>query len=115
MAGRAGRERRVPGDDQRRRRRGLSRGARAPQSGARRVSGPIERRLEGVEALLRERELDALLGTGAANLRYLTGYTGSNGLALVAAGGERLFLTDFRYATQIESEVSDAFDRQIGK
>jgi Xaa-Pro aminopeptidase len=79
------------------------------------VSGSVDRRLEGVEALLAERELDALLVTGAANLRYLTGYSGSNGLALIGATGQRLFMTDFRYATQIETEVSDAFDRQIGK
>ena len=79
------------------------------------MSGAVASRLERLEALLAERELDALLVTGPANLRYLTGYTGSNGLALAGATGERLFLTDFRYATQIEDEVSDAFDRQIGK
>jgi Xaa-Pro aminopeptidase len=79
------------------------------------VSGSAVSRLERVDALLAERELDALLVTGAANLRYLTGYSGSNGLALVGASGERLFLTDFRYATQIEVEVSDAFDRKVGK
>jgi Xaa-Pro aminopeptidase len=78
------------------------------------VSGSVAR-LDRVDALLGERELDALLVTGAANLRYLTGYDGSNGLALVGASGERLFLTDFRYATQIETEVSEVFDRQIGK
>ena len=72
-------------------------------------------RLDRLDALLRERELDALLVTGAANLRYLTGYRGSNGLAVVAASGERLFLTDFRYATQVETEVDDAFERRIGK
>lgn len=74
-----------------------------------------ETRADRLEALLRERQLDALLVTGAANLRYLTGYRGSNGLALVAASGERLFLTDFRYATQVDTEVDDAFDKQVGK
>lgn len=72
-------------------------------------------RLKRLDALIRERELDGLLVTGAANLRYITGYTGSNGMALVGADGERLFLTDFRYATQIESEVADEFDRAIGR
>jgi Xaa-Pro aminopeptidase len=72
-------------------------------------------RLERLDALLLERELDALLVTGAANLRYLTGYSGSNGLALATAAGERLFLTDFRYATQVETDVDDEFERQIGK
>ena len=31
--------------------------------------------------------LDALIVEGAANLRYVTGYTGSSGLALVRADG----------------------------
>ena len=38
-------------------------------------------------ASLRERDLDALLVTSAVNLRYLTGFTGSSGLALIAADG----------------------------
>ena len=49
--------------------------------------------------------LDALLVQLAVNVRYLTGFTGSNGLALVAAQSARRpragrFFTDFRYATQ---------------
>ena len=40
------------------------------------------RRLAGE---LREREVDALLVEPAVDLRYLTGFTGSNGLALIAA------------------------------
>jgi Xaa-Pro dipeptidase len=45
--------------------------------------------------------LDALLVTGLTNVRYLTGFTGSNGAVLVAseASGDRL-VTDFRYITQ---------------
>jgi Xaa-Pro aminopeptidase len=57
--------------------------------------------------------LDALIVEGAANLRYLTGYTGSNGLALVRADGGGLFLTDFRYAAQIAEEVDGAFECEI--
>src|SRR3954447_7122101 len=50
-------------------------------------------------------ELDALIVTNLVNVRYLTGYTGSNG---VAGGrpGERQFFTDFRYMTQAAAEVS---------
>jgi Xaa-Pro aminopeptidase len=70
-------------------------------------------RLGRLEPLLGERELDMLLVTGPANLRYLTGYTGSNGLAAVGAAGDRLFMTDFRYATQIAEEVDAAFQREI--
>ena len=50
-------------------------------------------------------ELDALVVTNLVNVRYLTGYTGSNGVAVVAPE-RRLFLTDFRYMTQAGSEVS---------
>ena len=44
-----------------------------------------------------ERGLDVLLVTEPVNIRYLTGFTGTNGLALVGADGMRRFLTDFRY------------------
>jgi Xaa-Pro aminopeptidase len=59
-----------------------------------------------VDAELRERELDALLVYSPANLRWLTGFTGSNGAALVGPGVRR-FLTDFRYLTQAREQVPD--------
>lgn len=72
-------------------------------------------RVELLVAELRSRELDRLLVAGGANLRYLTGFTGSNGLALIdaGAGGEHRFFTDFRYATQSAEQVSDPFEREI--
>ena len=62
---------------------------------------------------LREREIDRLLVNEPVNLRYLTGFTGSNGLALIAASPERrqLFFTDFRYATQSAEQVPEGFAR----
>ncbi len=52
--------------------------------------------------------IDLLLVTDLVNVRYLTGYTGSNGLALI--GHEtRVFITDFRYTEQAEQEVGDEF------
>jgi Xaa-Pro aminopeptidase len=55
-------------------------------------------------------EVDALLITDPVNLRYVTGFTGSNGMAVV--GREiRRFITDFRYVEQAASEV-DEFDRE---
>jgi Xaa-Pro aminopeptidase len=61
------------------------------------------RRLIG--AGLENRELDAMLVTSPANVRYLTGFTGSNGAVLVLPG-ERIFFTDPRYAIQSSREVS---------
>ncbi len=56
-------------------------------------------RLERLRALLRERELDALLVTQPENRRYLTGFTGSAGTVVVSP--ERaLLLVDFRYVEQ---------------
>ena len=71
-------------------------------------------RADRLEALVRERELDALLVTDLVNVRYLTGYTGTNGLCVVGEG-LRLFLTDFRYVTQARGEVGDAFEREQGR
>ena len=70
-------------------------------------------RLERLHELLAGEELDALIVEGAANLRYLTGYTGSNGLAVVLAGGEDRFFTDFRYAAQITEELEPSFTAEI--
>jgi Xaa-Pro aminopeptidase len=68
-------------------------------------------RAERVVAELAERDLDALLVTGLVNVRYLTGFTGSNGAALVGPG-RRTFLTDFRYLSQSAEQVPD-WDREI--
>ena len=53
-------------------------------------------RADRVAARLAERELDLLLVTDLVNLRYLTGFTGTNGIAVVGPDTRR-FLTDFRY------------------
>ena len=63
--------------------------------------------------LIAGEELDALIVEGAANLRWLTGYTGSSGLALMRADGTGVFYTDFRYETQAAEEVHAAFSREI--
>src|SRR3954468_21065448 len=56
--------------------------------------------------------VDLLLISDLTNLRYVTGFSGSNGAALVGAE-QRTFLTDFRYLTQADEEVGDAFEREI--
>jgi Xaa-Pro aminopeptidase len=55
-------------------------------------------------ALLAERELDLVLVTDLVNVRYLTGFTGTNG-ACICGPDTRLFLTDFRYTERAAAEV----------
>jgi Xaa-Pro aminopeptidase len=69
-------------------------------------------RAETLAGAVADRELDALLVTDLVNVRYLTGYTGSNGLAIVGRGVRR-FVTDFRYASQVEREVPDEWTRAM--
>jgi Xaa-Pro aminopeptidase len=59
---------------------------------------------ERLEQLLGERELDRMLVTDLVNVRYLTGFTGTNG-AVVCGPGIRLFFTDFRYTERAAAEV----------
>jgi Xaa-Pro aminopeptidase len=56
--------------------------------------------------------IDVLLVTDLVNVRYLTGYSGSNGLALIGPE-ERIFISDFRYQQQAAEEVEDSFARRI--
>jgi Xaa-Pro aminopeptidase len=57
-----------------------------------------------LERALAEAELDRYLVTDLTNVRYLTGFTGTNG-ACVCGPGVRLFLTDFRYTERAAAEV----------
>ncbi len=59
-----------------------------------------------LEAAIRARDLDRFLVTDLTNVRYLTGFTGTNG-ACICGSGLRLFLTDFRYTERAEAEVSE--------
>jgi Xaa-Pro aminopeptidase len=71
-------------------------------------------RAQRVIGLLGDAGVDALLLTNLVNVRYLTGYTGSNGLALIGFG-VCAFVTDFRYVEQAAQEVDAAFDRRRGE
>src|SRR5271166_2589898 len=51
-----------------------------------------------------DEELDGFAITHPANLRYLCGYTGSNGVLLFLAG-RKVFFTDGRYTVQAREEV----------
>ena len=69
-------------------------------------------RADRVARRLAEKGVDLLLVTHGPNLRYLTGFTGSNGMAVVGKDVRR-FVTDFRYVGQAALEVPD-FDREQG-
>jgi Xaa-Pro aminopeptidase len=55
--------------------------------------------------MLEAEGLDALLVTSRPNIRYLTGFSGSAGVAVVTRG-EVLFVTDFRYDEQARQQCS---------
>jgi len=65
---------------------------------------------ERLAELLPERELDQLLVSDLVNVRYLTGFTGTNGACLVGPD-ELVFFTDFRYTERAEREVGPEWER----
>ena len=64
-------------------------------------------RLERVRAAMSADSLDALLVTKPANIRWLTGFTGSNGQLLVTADSLTA-ITDGRYRTQIANQLDES-------
>ena len=90
------------------------------------VAQDMQERIARATADVGEHDLEALLVTGAVNVRYITGFTGTSGVAIVAAGdaaptgahrrGRPLrhrFITDFRYATQSRGQVSEPFALEV--
>jgi Xaa-Pro aminopeptidase len=69
-------------------------------------SAAASRRL-ALAALLGESAYDALLVTSGDNIRYLSGFTGSNGALLVDRDGGCVLATDGRYLTQAAEEARD--------
>ena len=61
-------------------------------------------KLEKLRATLQKYDVDALLITNQYNIRYMTGFTGSSGVAFVTQN-DALFITDFRYTEQAEKQV----------
>jgi Xaa-Pro aminopeptidase len=66
-----------------------------------------EDRRAALAALLAQEALDGLIVTSLPNVRYLTGFSGTAGVAVVLRDGV-WFFTDFRYQQQAETEVGDA-------
>ncbi|WP_410654857.1 M24 family metallopeptidase [Amycolatopsis sp. lyj-112] len=69
----------------------------------------FSRRRAALRSLLADSGVDALLVTDLLNIRYLTGFTGSNAALLVHGSGDdkTIFCTDGRYTVQSETEVPD--------
>jgi len=67
-------------------------------------------RADRLLALIGERELDQLFVSDLTNVRYLSGFTGTNGACLVGREG-RIFFTDFRYTERAEHEVGEEWER----
>src|SRR3954468_6890112 len=72
----------------------------------RRVSDSRPRRLAALAEGLTAAHVDGLLVTSLANIRYLTGFSGSSGLLFVTQR-DTVFITDFRYQTQGRDEIGD--------
>jgi Xaa-Pro aminopeptidase len=60
-----------------------------------------------IEKMMRRAKVDALLFLSMENIRYLCGFTGSDG-ALIVTGQERIFLSDARYEEQAGGEIRNA-------
>ena len=84
-----------------------------------------ETRADRLSALVADEGLDMLLvgdlvrpgDSGAdaiSNLRWLTGFSGTSGLAVVGPD-QRTFLTDFRYTERAAREAFDDFERKIAE
>ncbi len=65
----------------------------------------FEQRRRSVSNRLKELKVDGLLISSPANVQYLTGFTGSNGLLLLT-DGESHFFTDPRYALVAQAHIS---------
>ncbi len=60
-----------------------------------------------LEKIIRRSKVDAILFLSLENIRYLCGFTGSDG-ALIITGQERTFLSDSRYEEQACGEIRNA-------
>lgn len=61
-------------------------------------------RIEKLRDAMRKEALQGMLVTSPANLRYLTNFTGTAGLALITLE-KAYFITDFRYVQQAEDQT----------
>jgi Xaa-Pro aminopeptidase len=73
-------------------------------------------RIERLAAKVAESGVDWLIVSAPLNLRWLTGFTGSNGVALCPADpghNPAVLLTDFRYIEQVAAQAPSAWQIEI--
>ncbi|MEA1986059.1 MAG: Xaa-Pro peptidase family protein [Candidatus Marinimicrobia bacterium] len=66
----------------------------------------MQTRINEVRKYIKENQLDGFLVFALSNVRYLSGYTGSNGLCYITKD-KQYFFTDFRYKSQSKMQVKD--------
>ncbi len=71
-----------------------------------------DRRQAALRAAMAAQGLDGLLVSGSANIRYLTGFSGSAGQLLVTTN-RTVLVTDFRYEVQGPDEVGSSAELRI--
>lgn len=70
-------------------------------------------RMERARNLLKNNGLDGILAASAANIRYLTGFAGTDSYLYVSAD-KQVILTDSRYTLQAQEEAESCQVRTIG-
>jgi Xaa-Pro aminopeptidase len=70
------------------------------------VTDPRPRRLAALVDGLTAAHVDGLLISSLANIRYLTGFSGTSAIVFITPR-DTVLVTDFRYQTQAEQEVGD--------
>ncbi|PSL43184.1 Xaa-Pro aminopeptidase [Salsuginibacillus halophilus] len=71
-------------------------------------------RLEKIRQKMNEHALDALVIESSANRRYVSGFTGTSGAALITRE-EAVLVTDFRYTSQAEAQCEGfTVEKQAG-
>ncbi|MFA6617879.1 MAG: aminopeptidase P family protein [Candidatus Neomarinimicrobiota bacterium] len=72
-------------------------------------------RLKRLRGILEKEKLDAIFVRATSNLRYISGFSGSNGMCYIRLD-DAWFFTDFRYKTQSAAEVNNMhIDVPVGK
>jgi Xaa-Pro aminopeptidase len=66
----------------------------------------MKRRIQRLREEMAAKGVEALLISHPVNRRYMTGFTGTAGVALLT-GKEALFITDFRYVVQVKEQCPD--------